>query len=148
MGKQKLDTPKVADLAAESTEQPRPRQYWVAKFRCALRGIKRAVRSEVSFFVHFFFAALVLAAGIVLEVSRIEWCLLLLCIGLVLTAEMLNTSMEWMVRGLTEEYKSQLRDALDMGSGGVLIAAVTAVAVGGIIFIHRLGVLLSWWGAS
>lgn len=102
----------------------------------------------MSFFVHFFFTALVIAAGIVLRVSRLEWCLLILCIGLVLTAEMLNTALEWMVRAMTDQYKSELHDALDMGSGGVLLASITAVLVGLVIFVHRLGVLLDWWPAG
>jgi diacylglycerol kinase len=138
-------TSKAGALPREPVDRSRPGRYWLVKFRCALRGIKRAARSEVSFFVHFFFTALVIAAGIVLEVSRVEWCLLILAIGLVLVAETLNTSLEWIVRGLTEEYRSELRDALDMGSGAVLLAALTAVVVGLVIFVHRIGVLLEWW---
>jgi diacylglycerol kinase len=140
--------PESTSQLAAPTAFPRQPHSWPRKFRCALRGIKRAVRSEVSFFVHFFFTALVIAAGIVLRVSRLEWCLLILCIGLVLTAEMLNTALEWMVRAMTDQYKSELHDALDMGSGGVLLASITAVLVGLVIFVHRLGVLLDWWPAG
>lgn len=138
----------IAATEIHGEEVPRRRHSWLNKFRCALRGAKRAVRTEVNFFVHFFCAALVVAAGIALEVNRVEWCLLALAIGLVLTAELVNTSIEWVVRAITDEYKSELRDALDMGSGAVLIASVTAVVIGLVIFIHRLGVLLAWWGPA
>ncbi len=131
-----------------SHEPPRRQDTWIFKFNCAFRGIKRGVRSEVNFFVHFFLAAIVVAAAIVLEVSRIEWCVLILCIGLVLSIEMLNTAFEWMARAITDQYDSRLRDALDMGSGAVLLSTVTAALVGGAILIHRLGVLLEWWARS
>lgn len=129
-------------------DEPRKPHSWRRKFGFAFRGIKRGFRSEVSFFVHVFFAALVVAAGIVLEVSRTEWCILVLCIGLVLVTELLNTALEWLARAVTEEYSSYLHDALDMGSGAVLLAAMTSAVVGSIIFIHRLGVLLAWWDAG
>src|SRR4051812_4170365 len=67
--------------------RPRPRRRrWRDKFRDAFRGIKRGVRGHSSFVVHFFFAALALAAGLVLGCALWEWCVLLGCIGLVLTA--------------------------------------------------------------
>lgn len=123
---------------------PRART-WVWKFGLAFRGIKRAVRSDSNFFVHFFAAAGVIAAGIVLEVSRIEWCVLVLCIGLVLVTETMNTALEWMAQAITDQFNPTIRDALDMGSGAVLLASITSVIVGLAILLHRLGVLLNWW---
>jgi hypothetical protein len=64
-----------------------PDRSWVHKFADAFRGMKAGVRGQSSFFVHFFIAAVVVAAGAVLQVSLIEWCLLLLCIAGVLTAD-------------------------------------------------------------
>jgi diacylglycerol kinase len=123
---------------------PRART-WAWKFGCAFRGIKRAVRSDSNFFVHFFAAAAVVAAGIVLELSRTEWCVLLLCIGLVLVTETMNTALEWIAQAVTDQFNPLIRDALDMASGAVLLAAITAATVGLAIFVHRLGVMLNWW---
>src|SRR5262249_8214319 len=85
---------------AGSPARPRPRRHWRDKSRDALRGVKLGVRGHSSFFVHFFFAALVLAAAIVLKCGPLEWCLLLGCIGLVLTAELFNSALETLFRGL------------------------------------------------
>lgn len=126
-------------------DAPRRPQSWPQKFNCALRGLRRGVRSEVNFFVHFFVAAIVIAAGMVLEVSRLEWCLLIVCIGAVLVAELFNTALETIARVVTDRYNSQMRDALDMGSGAVLLASITAAIVGAAIFIPRLASMLDLW---
>jgi len=131
-----------------TADGPRKPHSWTRKFGFAFRGVKRGIRSEVSFFVHFFVAALVIAAGIVLEVSRIEWCVLVLCIGFVLVAELFNTSLEWLARAVTDEYNSFIHDALDMASGAVLLATMTSVTCGLIVFLHRIGVLFDWWPES
>ncbi|MCE5302653.1 MAG: diacylglycerol kinase [Planctomycetaceae bacterium] len=122
-----------------------PREPWVRKFRNAFRGVKAGVRGQSSFFVHFFFAVVVVAAGLVLRVAAVDWCLLLLCITGVLTAEMFNSALESMAKAITGDNDPHLGDSLDIGSAAVLLASIGAVAVGAIVFVRRLGVLLGWF---
>jgi undecaprenol kinase len=110
---------------------------WQAKFGHALRGLKFGIRGHSSFAVHFFFAALVFVGAIVLECSLIEWCLLLMCIGGVLTAELFNSAIETLFRGLDESMKPRCWQALDIAAGAVLAASITAAAVGSAIFLSR-----------
>ena len=70
------------------------RNMWMRKFSNAARGIKIAVRGEISFFGHLFATTVVVLAGAVLDISQTSWCLLTLCIALVLVAEMFNTAIE------------------------------------------------------
>ena len=65
------------------------------------------MRGHSSFFVHFFFTALVLAAGFALRCTPTQWCLLLGCIGLVLTAELFNSAVETLFRGLDEQAQAR-----------------------------------------
>ena len=123
-----------------------PERSWIHKFADAFRGVKAGVRGQSSFFVHFFIAALVVAAGAVLRVILIEWCLLLLCIAGVLTAEMFNSALESMAKAITGESDPHLGNSLDIGSAAVLLASVGAAVVGTIIFANRVGILLGWWG--
>ncbi len=123
-----------------------PERSWAEKFRDAFRGVKAGVRGQSSFFVHFFAAAAVIVAGIVLSVNLIEWCLLLLCIAGVLTTEMLNSALESMAKAITGESDPHLGNSLDIGSAAVLTASLGASLVGAIIFGHRLAILLGWWG--
>jgi len=134
-------------FATENTEtasRSRPRRPWRAKFRDAFRGLKLGIRGHSSFFVHFFFTALVVAAAIVLRCDVLEWCLLLGCIGMVLTAELFNSAVETLFRGLDETTKSRVWPCLDISAGAVLMASLFAVLIGGIVFLRRLDTLLGW----
>ena len=116
----------------------RPPQSWRRKFAVAFRGIKLGVRGNSSFFVHFFFAALVLAAAGALKCELEQWCLLLGCIGLVMTAELFNSAIELLFRGLDEPTRERAWPALDVAAGAVLLASITAVVVGAIVFLSKL----------
>ncbi|HEY4758956.1 MAG TPA: diacylglycerol kinase [Thermoguttaceae bacterium] len=118
---------------------------WPRKFRDAFRGVKEGIRGQSSFFVHFFIAAAVIVAAVVLKVDLIEWCILLLCITIVLTAEMFNSALESMAKAITGESDPHLGNSLDIGSGAVLLASIGAAVVGTIILLNRLGMMLGWW---
>jgi diacylglycerol kinase len=141
-------TPAEPDLLGPNNRR-RPRRRWRDKFRDAFRGMKRGVRGHSSFFVHFFFAALVLAAALALDCRLIEWCALLGCIGMVLTAELFNSAIETLFHGLDEETQARNYQCLDIAAGAVLLASITAAVIGVLIFVNRLAVLLHWgWGVD
>jgi diacylglycerol kinase len=123
----------------------RPPRRWRDKFADAFRGLKLGIRGQSSFFVHFFVAAAALAAAWVMALDWVSWCLLLLCIGMVLTAEMFNSALETFCRGLDEPSRNRCAPALDIAAGAVLLAASTAILVGGAIFLVRLATLLHWF---
>ncbi len=127
-----------SDVDRSAAERPRRRQTWRKKFLIAFRGIKFGVRGQSSFTVHFFCATGVIMAAGVLGCDRVEWCLLLGCIGLVLTAELFNSSIETLFRGLDETAKERVWPSLDIASAGVLMASITASMVGLIILLPKL----------
>jgi diacylglycerol kinase len=127
----------------------KPRRTWRNKLRDALRGLKLGIRGHSSFSVHFFFAALVLAAGIALRCDRADWCILVGCIGMVLTAELFNSALEMLVRGLDEAVTAEVRASLhvgaslDIAAGAVLLASIVAAILGASVFVSRLLALLA-----
>jgi diacylglycerol kinase len=125
----------------------RPRRTWQAKFGHAWRGVKWGVRGHSSFFVHFFFACLVVGLATILVCERWEWCLLLGCIGLVFTAELFNSAIETLFRGLPADVRDQAFRSLDIAAGAVLVASLTAAVVGLLILAPRLLAFLGWWPA-
>jgi diacylglycerol kinase len=127
---------------AEAAPNPRRRRRGRDKFREAYRGVKLGVRGHSSFAVHFFFAALVVAAAVALDCNLVEWCLLLLCIGGVITTELVNSAVETLFKGLDEHARLRYYGCLDIAAGAVLVASLCAVIVGSIIFINRLVSLL------
>jgi diacylglycerol kinase len=136
--------PGCSPAAAEGPRAPvgKRKRGWGPKFAAAFRGLKLGVRGHSSFSVHFFFAALVVAAAVVLRCDLVQWCLLLGCIGLVLTAELFNSAVETLFRGLDEATRERVWPCLDIAAGAVLLASITASVVGAIIFLSKLATLL------
>jgi diacylglycerol kinase len=125
--------------------KPYRERSWPEKFRDALRGLKEGVRGQSSFFVHLFAAAAVITTAAVLKMSLVEWCLLLLCITIVLAAEMFNSALESLARAVTQRLDPHVGRALNIGSAAVLIAATGAAIVGAVIFGNWLRKLLDLW---
>ncbi len=111
---------------------------WRNKFGYALRGLRRAFRTQHSFAIHLLIACVVVAAGAVLRVTTNEWGLIIVAIGMVLVAETFNTAIESLARAVHTQFHPRLRDALDIASAAVLLAAGTAVVIGLCIFVPAL----------
>jgi diacylglycerol kinase len=122
-----------------------PRRLWGDKFRDAFRGVRVGVSGQSSFVAHLAISAVVIAAAAALQSPLAEWCLLLLCIAVVLTAEMFNSALESMAKAITHEKHPHLGDSLDIASAGVLVASLGAATVGALIFVNRLALRLGWW---
>lgn len=121
-----------------------PKRTWLQKFRHAFHGVWWGVRGQSSFYVHFVFAALVVVGGLVLRVSRLDWCLLILCVTVVLAAEMFNSALERLAKAVDRRENEHLGAALDVGSAAVLLAAIGAAVTGTLIFATRLAECCGW----
>jgi len=108
------------------------------KFRRAFQGIYLALKIENTFKYHLSAAALAIAASIILKIDLMEWCLVLLVIGLVLLSEMFNTVIELLVKLYTKEYHELANKLLNISAGAVLIMSIVAALIGLIIFLERL----------
>ena len=118
------------------------RTGWVAKFAAAFRGVQCGICGQNSFTVHFTITLLVIIAATLLQVNRLEWCLLIISIAGVLTTELFNSALEAMALAIDTDFNSRLADALDIASGAVLIAAVGAAGLGLLVLGTRLWILL------
>jgi diacylglycerol kinase len=118
--------------------RPKSPRRWRDKFAEALGGIWLGVQGQSSFCVHFFFAVLACGAAVLLDCNFVEWCLILGCIGLVLTAELFNTAIETLFRGLEPAARDRVYPCLHVAAGAVLVACLTAAAVGAIVFGRKL----------
>ncbi len=89
------------------TEPPTAKRIsWTNKFLCAFRGLRVGSLGQSSFFVHLPMACFVLAAAAQLRVTTVEWCLLVVCITIVLSAELMNAALETMARAITRRISS------------------------------------------
>lgn len=115
---------------------------WIRKFGNAFRGIRLAITTQNSFRVHLPVAAAVIALAAYFRVDAVRWSILLLCIGIVISAELFNTGIESLARAITTETNPHIRSALDIASGAVLITALTATAIGLIILLPQIAAAL------
>ena len=104
--------------------------HWYNKFAYAFRGLYWGVVGQTSFAVHLSLALAVVLAAWALQCQVWQWCLLVLCIGLVLALELVNSALECLARGLCQEHNPQVGRALDIAAGAVLVASLTSAAVG------------------
>jgi diacylglycerol kinase (ATP) len=118
-----------------------PKRTWANKFGDSFRGLKAGMRGQSSFYAHFFVAVLVIAAGLIFQIERWEWCALTLCIAGIITAEMFNSSLESMAKAITGKRHPHLGNSLDIGSAAVLTASIGAAVVGAIVFLPRLAAI-------
>lgn len=103
-------------------------------FRFAFAGIARAVGSQRNMKIHLLAAVVVFAMALWLQVALVEWAVLVMTVATVLVAEMLNTAIEAVVDLASPEFHDLAKAAKDIAAGAVLIAAICAVIVGGMIF--------------
>lgn len=121
---------------------------WRQRFGDAFRGWGYATLGQPSFQVHGVAAVAVVVCGLAWGACRWEWCILLLCIAMVMTAEAFNSALEWLARAVDTQHNPHLAAALDSASGAVLISALGAALVGTLVLGYRLGVVCGWWPAS
>ncbi|MFN3193302.1 MAG: diacylglycerol kinase [Aureliella sp.] len=112
--------------------------HWRDKFANAIRGLWVGSRGQTSFVFHFVATFLVCSAAWYLECVLLEWCLILLCIGLVLSLEMMNSALEKLAEGLCDHENPDVRDALDIASAAVLVGSLVSVLVGLAVLGTRL----------
>ena len=111
---------------------------WRDKFRDAFRGVRTGVRGQSSFTVHLLMTLVVVVAATFFRVKPLEWCLLLLCIGSVMSAELFNTAIECLAKAVDSTPNHHIGAALDIASGAVLVSSIAASVVGVVIFLPRL----------
>ena len=109
----------------------------------ALTGIYTAFQEERNMRKHAVTSLVVVLAGFVFQVSKIEWLFLLLSIFLVIAFEILNSAIENVVDLASHYHFSMLaKKAKDMAAGAVLVVSLFAAVTGLIIFIPRIWDLL------
>ena len=115
-----------------------PRSGFWRSFSFAGQGVWHVVRSQRNMRVHLVAAACAVIAGLVLRISAVDWACIAAAIGLVLTAEALNTVVEALTDLYTDRFHPLAKVAKDTAAGSVLIASVAAIGVGIAVFLPRL----------
>lgn len=107
-------------------------------FGYAWQGIRSCIGKEQNLSFHLITSLAVIIAGIGFDISRNEWIAVILCIGLVIAAELFNTAIERLVDFVSPQRHPIAGQVKDIAAGAVLVCALAAIAVGLIIFVPYL----------
>ena len=113
-------------------------------FKSAFRGVKilfHIKNIERNLFIQSSIAIFVIFLGFLFGIGHIEWMILVLSIGLVIFAELMNTAVERIMDFVHKDYHEDVRDIKDLAAGAVVFTVIISLVVGGVIFIPHISSL-------
>ena len=111
------------------------KQNFSNTFKNARKGMRLTLKSERNLRIHLFVAALVLITAYCLNFSITKFCILLLTIASVISAEMFNSAIEFSLDAIFHnKYSRMVGMAKDIAAGAVMVVTITAVMIGVLLF--------------
>jgi diacylglycerol kinase len=107
-------------------------------FGFAFDGLLSAFRSEHNLWIHFTATLLVIMAALFFHISHAEAMTLCLSIGMVWSMELINTAIEKVMDFVSSDMHPSIKIIKDIAAAAVLVAAITAISIGCIIFIPKM----------
>ena len=110
----------------------------INSFKYAIEGIWKSFKTERNMKIHIFVMILVIVAGILLKINKLEWIICVLCFAMVIGGELLNTAIETVIDIVMPYKNEKAKIAKDVSAGAVLVFAIGAVICGLIIFVPKI----------
>jgi diacylglycerol kinase (ATP) len=111
-----------------------PKHSIFMSFGFAFQGIAHALK-ERNFVLHIVSTILVVLLGFLFHVTTAEWCILILCTGVVLTAELVNTAIEKLVNMVSPEFNPRAGEIKDIAAAAVLVFSIASAIIALLIFV-------------
>ena len=107
-------------------------------FKYALSGLRCFFIETPHAKFHLLAVAVVCSAGFFWNISTIEWAIVLLCMGLVISLEAINSALEYTVDIVSPTYNELAKKAKDVAAGAVLVAAFVSFIIALLIFMPKI----------
>ena len=108
-------------------------------FKNARKGMRLTMKSERNIRVHLAVGALALIFAFYLGFSYVKFSILIMAISMVISAEMLNSAIEFSLDAIFHNrYSRMVGMAKDIAAGAVLLVTLNAILVGCILFVPKL----------
>jgi len=107
---------------------------FLKSFIYAIHGLWSGIADQRNLKFQLAIAVVVIGAGFYLSITAIEWCLIILCIAMVIGLELVNTALENLVDLVTLERKPLAGKIKDIAAGAVLLVSISSVIIGVLIF--------------
>lgn len=110
----------------------------LGSFKYAFKGMKHMLKAEHNMWIHLSVAIVVIVLGLVLKISRFDWMIVSLCIGFVLTTEIMNTAIEKLTDKVSPERNEMAGLVKDIAACAVLVSVIASVVAGLLVFVPPL----------
>lgn len=120
------------------TLKSKDKRKFSGSIKNCLEGINFVITNESNFKKEIAIGIIALLLSYILKISRIEFIIILIMIALVLTSEIINTSIEKVVDLYTKDYNNLAKIAKDVSAGSVLVMSIFSLLVGVIIFLPKI----------
>ena len=107
-------------------------------FAYAFNGLVTLIKTQHNTWIHLIASVIIIVLGIIYELSKLDWALLIFSITLVWMAEALNTAIEFLADAVTREFHPLIEKAKDVAAAAVLITALSAIAIAALVFTPLL----------
>ena len=109
----------------------------IHSFKYAFSGLKYGFINTKNLHVDFIFMILVIIFGFLFRISYIEWAIVVLCIALVTSLELMNTAIEEAVNLASPDIHPIAKISKDVAAASVLLSAIFSAIIGIIIFLPK-----------
>jgi diacylglycerol kinase (ATP) len=101
----------------------------------AFRGIGTLLATQMNARIHLFALIFVITTGFLVDLDSGEWALVTLAVAMVLSAEAMNSALEFLANHTAPEWHDSIQKAKDLAAASVLLAAAGALVIGLLVFI-------------
>ena len=120
----------------------RKKQRIWPRVKVAFSGIYEFLQQDQNAKIHIVIAILTCICGFYFELTKIEWLLVTICIGMVIASEMINAAVEKLCDLVQPEFDLRVKSIKDISAGAVLIVSMAAAILGLTIFIPKV---ITWF---
>ena len=107
------------------------------KFKDAFNGLKEALK-EKSVLIQCILGVMAIIGGLIIRLDIYEWLAFIICIGLVISLEIANSTIEELCDLYTSERNDKVKRIKDMSSAFVLVAAIASLVVCIVVVLRRI----------
>ncbi|MCH2021680.1 MAG: diacylglycerol kinase family protein [Saprospiraceae bacterium] len=107
-------------------------------FKWAITGMRKLFSNHANAQIHLLASIIVVLLAVYFRITVLESCILVLCIGLVLSMEALNSAIEILSDRVSSKQDNMIEHVKDIAAAAVLLSAICAAIVGGIIFLPKV----------
>ena len=111
---------------------------FLRSFRFAFQGVVQFFSKQRNAKIQTVMGIIAISLGFIVSITPYQWLLVLFCIGLVISLEMINSAIEIFCDMVTTDFHPRIKIIKDVAAGAVLVAAIASLIIGLIIFIPAL----------